>query len=55
MEANKQLTDSEKLDVINKKLNHIQTMELIKLAVVILGALGAMAIITEKLKHVVKK
>jgi hypothetical protein len=50
----KQLTDSEKLDLISKRVKSIEIRQTIQMAVVILTALGILAVITEKVKKVIR-
>lgn len=44
MEEPKQLTDSEKLDVINKRLKHIAASTHIQTAIMIVGFLGILSL-----------
>jgi hypothetical protein len=46
------MTDSEKLDTINKRLKNVELRQTIQLLVVVLGALGILAAIKTKLKNI---
>jgi len=46
------MTDSEKLDSINKRLKNVELRQTIQLLVVILGAFGIIAVVKEKLKKI---
>ena len=45
------MTDSEKLDTINKRLKNVELRQTIQLLVVVLGALGILAVVKNKLKN----
>jgi hypothetical protein len=57
MKEKKELTDAEKLDVLNKRLKHIQYSTDIQTAIVIIGFLGviSMGVLIAKVKDGVKK
>jgi hypothetical protein len=46
------MTDSEKLDSINKRLKNVELRQTIQLLVVVLGALGVIAALKDKLKKI---
>ena len=46
------MTDSEKLDLINKRLRNVEIRQTVQLLVVVLGALGIVAAIKDKLKKI---
>lgn len=56
MEEQKQLTDSEKLDIINRKIKHIEVSTHIQTAIMIIGFLGIISLATliSKIKNEVK-
>jgi hypothetical protein len=50
----KQLTDSEKIEIIGKRVKSIQRVQYIQGAVALLVAFGVMAVIVNKVKKAVK-
>ncbi len=57
MEQKKEFTDAEKLDILNKRLKHIQWSTDIQTAIMVIGFLGVISIgvLITKVKDGVKK
>lgn len=54
-EDNKNLTDSQKLDVIDKRLRRIELMNLIRVSIVVLGLLGVVGVLKDDLNKIKMK
>lgn len=48
------LSTDEKLVQLNKKIQHVELMSMIKLGIVVLGFLGIAATIENKFKHAIR-